>query len=274
MKLVISITVAICLWALFAPNAFAAHPPQESAPKADAISPERMKEKEEVKKRLAEVARGALRAALNGSSPPSISTYDQNFVSNMRKAVGALAARRLAQILLAQRSKPITEQRLREVIASCERIVAKFNERGGDASYPSGDEQMITAFATADEASDMIAKASSLTIAGVMTRGQASETSEAGKRILNEFNQKGADASFQSTDEHIVQTAGLILLAREIIQKAHSPVIAKKLDADQIKSAVSASRKFLAEFSKNGWDAEIDDDDKEAMLDFRQAATS
>jgi hypothetical protein len=96
------------------------NPAQGNVPRTDDISKERIKEKDEVQKRLGEVMRGAIDAALNGGAVPSISRYDQDFVDNLKKVVGALAARRLAQIALASRGNTIDRGRLQEVIAACD----------------------------------------------------------------------------------------------------------------------------------------------------------
>jgi len=97
---------------------------------------------------------------------------------------------------------------------------------------------------------------------------KAEETSA---RILAEFNEKGSEAYFSSSDLALFDTFRKALLAMDTLGKAASPRHRRKVKPELVTSAREAAKRMLAEFNERGYEAQFANADIATVREFHNA---
>lgn len=237
------------------------------------ISEERIKESEEVKKRLGQLMREILDAGLSGRAAPPIDS-EKRFSDAFQIAFAACKIRENAEIRLALNDKNFKKEQLEKVSSVATRMVAEFNARSRNATFSYSERSLLLAYLTASKAADVIEKAASPTLNKSMDKGQIQHATEASKIMLAEFNEKGDAASFSSGSKNVIDISSTVVLAAETIKQVQSPKFARSFKKEEIQEATEVSNRILAEFYRNEWKSKFANSDEGTLEKFRKALSA
>ena len=145
--------------------------------------------------------------------------------------------------------------------------------KGAGASFSSTDEAMMDtcrAVAAAGKANRIASRPSRFLKSRVKSEliEQARETSS---RMIAEFNQKGVDTRFSSSDRNEVGIFVGVATAIEVLQMANSPAVTKDISSEVVVDAKKSAEEMISKFNENGYGASFSSWEVEPLNSFLDA---